>query len=97
MILYRLWKEGLFRRIDREKILFFLGMTPTPLLLSRREPLIRKVHWLRALLSPGVDATTADAVHVLIEGAIAAAAAHVDTWPIRAALRAAEKLIGQAD
>ena len=52
MILYRLWREGLFRRIDREKILFFLGMTPTPLLLSRREPLIRKVHWLRALVSP---------------------------------------------
>ena len=52
MILYRLWKEGLFRRIDREKVLYFLGLTPDPLLLSRRVPLVRKVHWMRALFSP---------------------------------------------
>jgi AcrR family transcriptional regulator len=51
---------------------------------------------LRSLLAPGVDAPTADAVHVLVEGAIAAAAAHLDSWPIRSALRAAEKLIGKS-
>jgi len=35
----------------------------------------------------------ADAVHVLLEGAIAAAAAHRDVWPIRAAANAAEALL----
>lgn len=56
----------------------------------------RQRQLLRGLLTPGVDAATADAVHVLVEGAIAAAAAHLDTWPIRSALRAAEKLLGKA-
>jgi AcrR family transcriptional regulator len=51
---------------------------------------------LRALLAPEVDAHTADAVHVLVEGAIAAASGHLDVWPIRSALRAAQKLIGGA-
>jgi AcrR family transcriptional regulator len=49
---------------------------------------------LHELLGPGVETATADAVHVLIEGAIAAAAAHVDVWPIRSALSAAEILVG---
>jgi AcrR family transcriptional regulator len=34
----------------------------------------------------------ADAVHVLLEGAIASAAGHRDVWPIRAAAQAAEAL-----
>jgi AcrR family transcriptional regulator len=34
----------------------------------------------------------ADAVHVLLEGAIAGAAGHRDVWPIRAAAQAAEAL-----
>ncbi len=49
---------------------------------------------LRALIDPRVDDATLDAMHVLLEGAIAAAAAHLDAWPIRAALRAAETLVG---
>ena|SRR5688572_2576724 len=51
---------------------------------------------LRELLAPEVAAQTADAVHVLVEGAVAAAAAHVDVWPIRSASLAAQKLIGEA-
>lgn len=51
---------------------------------------------IRTLLAPEVDAHAADAVHVLVEGAIAAAAAHLDVWPIRSALRAAQELIGKA-
>jgi AcrR family transcriptional regulator len=58
-----------------------------------REHKARQRELLRALLDPRVDDATVDAVHVLIEGAIAAAAAHLDVWPIRSALRAAEALI----
>lgn len=53
-------------------------------------------HLIRTLLAPEVDAHVADAVHVLVEGAIAAAAAHLDVWPIRSALRASQRLIGKA-
>lgn len=56
---------------------------------------VRQRELLRELLSPGVETATADAVHVLIEGAIAAAAAHLHVWPIRTALRAAEILVGE--
>jgi AcrR family transcriptional regulator len=55
---------------------------------------VRQRVLLRQLLGPDVDAATADAVHVLIEGAVAAAAGHLHVWPIRAALRAAETLVG---
>jgi AcrR family transcriptional regulator len=58
-----------------------------------REHKARQRQLLRALIDPLVDDATVDAVHVLIEGAIAAAAAHLDVWPIRAALRAGETLI----
>jgi AcrR family transcriptional regulator len=52
----------------------------------------------RALLrelfgSVAVPAAQSDAVHVLLEGAIAAAAAHRDVWPIRSAATAAESLL----
>ena len=52
MILYEAWKQGLLRRLDREKLLFALGLTPNPLLLSRRKPLLRSIHLIRALVSP---------------------------------------------
>jgi AcrR family transcriptional regulator len=55
----------------------------------------RQRELLRELFAPGVESATADAVHVLIEGAIAAAAAHLHVWPIRSALRAAETLFGE--
>jgi AcrR family transcriptional regulator len=49
---------------------------------------------IRELLAPlGVGGATADQVHVLLEGAIAAAAAHVDSWPIQRASRAAQTLV----
>ena len=41
----------------------------------------------------GGSAQTADAVHVLLEGAIAGAAAHRAVWPIRTAQQVAEKLV----
>lgn len=40
-----------------------------------------------------VTPASADGVHVLLEGAIAAAAAHRDIWPIRAAAHAAHTLL----
>ena len=52
MILWYLWRAGLTRRLDREKLLFFFGLTPNPLFLSRRWPLVTAIHWLRALTSP---------------------------------------------
>jgi len=52
LIFYRLWKDGLLGRVDREKVLFALGLTPSPLLLSRREPLVRALSLFRALFSP---------------------------------------------
>ena len=52
MILYYLVKFGIIARIDREKILFFLGLTPNPLYLSRRWPLVKAIDWPRAICSP---------------------------------------------
>ena len=51
MIFYEAWKQGLLRRFDREKLLFALGLTPNPLLLSRRKPLLRSIHLFRAVFS----------------------------------------------
>lgn len=52
---------------------------------------------LRDLLVPlGASPTDADAVHVLLEGAIAGAAAHRDVWPIRAAEGAATAVLQAA-
>jgi len=47
VILWTLWRRGLLRRVDREKIAFFLGRTGDPLFLSRRYPLWRR------LIGPG--------------------------------------------
>ena len=52
MILYYLIKFGVLSSVDREKILFFLGFAPSPLYLSRRWPLVRSIHWTRAIFSP---------------------------------------------
>jgi AcrR family transcriptional regulator len=41
----------------------------------------------------GTGPARADAVHVLLEGAIASAAGHRDVWPIRAAAQAAEAVL----
>jgi len=52
VILYEVWKQGLLRRLDREKFLFALGLAPNPLMLSRRKPLLRSIHPFRAMISP---------------------------------------------
>ena len=52
MIFYHLWRAGLFRIADREKLRFFFGATADPLFLSRRWPLLTAVNWPRALVSP---------------------------------------------
>jgi len=58
VILFYLWRAGLLRRTDREKLRFFLGATADPLYLSRRIPLVASINWPRAL----VDASYARAI-----------------------------------
>ena len=53
MILWALWRRGLLRRTDGEKIRFFLGLGADPLHLSRRYPLWRRLGIARLLVSPG--------------------------------------------
>ena len=53
----------------------------------------RERYLLRALIDPRVDDATVDALHVLIEGAIATATVYRDVWPIRCALSAAETVL----
>ena len=52
MILLALWRRGLLRRLDAEKLRFFAGRGNDPLLLSRRYPLWRALPLLRLLCSP---------------------------------------------
>jgi hypothetical protein len=52
MILFWLLRDGLWRRLDAEKMRFFLGRTSHPLFLSRRYPLVRRLAILRLLVSP---------------------------------------------
>ena len=52
MILFALWRRGLIRRVDREKMRHFLGRVSDPLALSRRYPMWRILPWTRLLLSP---------------------------------------------
>jgi hypothetical protein len=59
VILLALWRRGLLRRADREKLLWFLGRTPDPLALSRRYPMWRILSPLRLLLSPRHSAAVA--------------------------------------
>ena len=51
MLLYYLFRSGLWRSLDSEKIRFFLGWTPRAN-LSRQSPLWRHIPWGRALFSP---------------------------------------------
>ncbi len=53
MILVVLWRRRLFRRLDREKLRFFLGRARDPLVLSRRYPPWRALGLFRLLCSPG--------------------------------------------
>ena len=59
MIFYALWRRGLLRRADREKLGYVLGMTGGPLTLSRRYPLWRRLRPVRLLLSPRYAAAVA--------------------------------------
>jgi hypothetical protein len=52
VILWALWRRGLLRRVDREKLALFLGRAGDPLLLSRRYPLWRSLLGMRLLVSP---------------------------------------------
>ena len=67
MIFYRLWKDGLLRRLDREKVLFSLGLTPSPFLLSRRKPLFRALNPFRALFSPSYARSVASWLRYRVE------------------------------
>jgi hypothetical protein len=52
VILLALWRRGLLRRADREKLRHFLGLAGDPLTLSRRYPMWRILSWPRAVFSP---------------------------------------------
>ena len=53
MILLALWRRGLLRRIDREKLAQFLGVSRDRLALSRRYPMWRTLGVLRLAVAPG--------------------------------------------
>jgi hypothetical protein len=52
VILFALWRRGLLRRLDGEKVRQFCGLRRDPLLLSRRYPMWRTLGVTRLLLSP---------------------------------------------
>jgi hypothetical protein len=52
MILVALWRRGLLRRIDGEKLRQFLGIARDPLALSRRSPMWWRLGPVRLALSP---------------------------------------------
>jgi hypothetical protein len=52
VIFLALWRRGLLRRADREKLGYFLGTAGGPLALSRRYPLWRILRPIRLLVSP---------------------------------------------
>lgn len=52
MILIEVWRRRLCRRVDAEKVRFFLGLVPDRLALARRYPLWRALSWGRMLFSP---------------------------------------------
>jgi len=60
VILVTLLRRGLLRRLDGEKLRFFLGLTPNPLYLSRRWPLYRRLDLVRLLFSPTYARGVAD-------------------------------------
>ena len=52
MILIVLWRRGLLRRADREKLRHFVGLAHDPLALSRRYPMWRILSLPRLVFSP---------------------------------------------
>jgi hypothetical protein len=52
VIVLALLRRGVLRRLDAEKLRFFLGLTANPLYLSRRFPLYRRLGLVRMLVSP---------------------------------------------
>jgi hypothetical protein len=52
MIFLALWRRGLFRRMDREKLRQFLGFSSDPLALSRRYRLWWALGPLMVMVSP---------------------------------------------
>ncbi|HYY05501.1 MAG TPA: hypothetical protein VE997_02920 [Candidatus Limnocylindria bacterium] len=59
MILLALWRRGLLRRADREKLRHFLGLAREPLALSRRYPMWRILGLVRLLVAPRYAAAVA--------------------------------------
>ena len=51
MIVLELLRVGLLRSLDVEKLRFFLGWTGNPHYLSRRQPLVWRLHPWRLLFS----------------------------------------------
>ena len=60
MIFITLLRRGLLHRLDGEKLRFFLGLTESPLYLSRRWPLWRRLDLLRLVFSPRYARGVAD-------------------------------------
>ena len=60
MILIELLRRRLIGKLDGEKLRFFLGCTASPLFLSRRFPLYRRLHTIRMLVSPRYARGVAD-------------------------------------
>jgi hypothetical protein len=59
VILWQLWRRGLLNRVDREKLIFFLGWGGDRLELSRRYPVWRRLGIARMLVSPAYAAGVA--------------------------------------
>jgi hypothetical protein len=59
VILWVLWRRGLLRRFDREKVGFFLGHGADRLDLSRRYPLWRRLGLWHMMCSPAYAAGVA--------------------------------------
>ena len=52
MIFFYLWRAGLLRRADGEKLRFFFGATGNPMFLSSRKPPVASLSWPRAMFDP---------------------------------------------
>ena len=52
MIFYYLWRSGLWRHLDREKLSYFAGRGTDALALSRAYPLWRSLNVAALLLRP---------------------------------------------
>ncbi len=60
MIVFQLLRRGLLRQLDAEKLRYFVGRTASPLYLSRRFPLYRRLGLLRMVVSPRYARGVAD-------------------------------------